>query len=198
VGTRIASRTLYTCASPAYLAERVVVCVANWEVEPRFSNVVPYLAALAAGGGLAFTPRLAAAMEQAERLASPWQPLFNGRNLDGWRIFEQEEANADPPGAIVIERNELRTLDASFKGPDKAAYGHIATLDDHDNYHFRMEFRFGSCRFSPRTLQRRNIGLLYHIALHRDRLFPDCVEFQYEEGDTGDAIMVNTTALLGP
>lgn len=156
------------------------------------------LGALLAGGGLAFTPRLAAAMEQAERLASPWRPLFNGRNLDGWSIFEQGEGNADPHGAIVIARNELHMLGASFKGPDKVAYGHIATLDDHANYHFRMEFRFGPRRFSPRTLQRRNSGLLYHMAPDRDRLFPDCVEFQYEEGDIGDAIMVNTKALLGP
>jgi hypothetical protein len=100
--------------------------------------------------------------------------------------------------AIRIEKGLLHMLGSSFTGPDKASFGHIATKTIHANYHLRVDFRFGERRFAPRAWQRRNSGLLYHMGVELDRLFPDCVEFQFEEGDIGDAIMVNTKALHGP
>lgn len=130
--------------------------------------------------------------------ASPWRPLFNGRNLDGWTIYQDGEGNRDAHDAIRIEKGVLHMLGSSFTGPDKASFGHIATTSLHGNYHLRMDFRFGERRFAPRGWQRRNSGLLYHMGPELDRLFPDCVEFQFEEGDIGDAIMVNTKALQGP
>lgn len=156
------------------------------------------LKSIGALAGASLFPGRAMAATQKTALASPWRSLFNGRNLDGWTLFEQGEGNADPHGAISIENGVLRLLGPKFKGPDKASFGHIATTGDHANFHLRMEFRFGTRRFAPRMLQRRNSGLLYHMGPERDRLFPDCVEFQFEEGDIGDAIMVNTRALQGP
>lgn len=129
---------------------------------------------------------------------SPWRALFNGRNLDGWTIYQDGEGNRDAHHAIRIEKGVLHMLGSSFTGPDKASFGHIATTGTHANYHLRMDFRFGERRFAPRGWQRRNSGLLYHMAPELDRLFPDCVEFQFEESDIGDAIMVNTRALQGP
>lgn len=143
-------------------------------------------------------PRAALAASKAPTLPSPWRPLFNGRDLDGWTVFEQGEGNADPHNAISIEKGVLHLLGPKFTGPDKASFGHIATKARYANYHLRMDFRFGERRFAPRLLQRRNSGLLYHMGPELDRLFPDCVEFQFEEGDIGDAIMVNTKALQGP
>ncbi|WDF74762.1 3-keto-disaccharide hydrolase [Novosphingobium sp. KACC 22771] len=129
---------------------------------------------------------------------SPWRNLFNGRNLDGWSVFQQGENSPDQHGAVAIEQGILHFLGPRYAGPDTATFGHIATLETHGNYHLRLEYRWGERRFAPRTLQRRNSGLLYHMAPERDRLFPDCVEFQIEEDDVGDAIMVNTKALQGP
>lgn len=156
------------------------------------------LQSIGAVSSAALFPRLALAASKAEVLPSPWQPLFNGRDLDGWTLFEQGEGNADPHGAISIERGVLHLLGPKFTGPDKASFGHIATTREYANFHLRMDFRFGERRFAPRLLQRRNSGLLYHMAPELDRLFPDCVEFQFEESDIGDAIMVNTKALQGP
>ncbi|MFY7837363.1 MAG: 3-keto-disaccharide hydrolase [Novosphingobium sp.] len=135
---------------------------------------------------------------RASAPSSPWRALFNGRNLDGWTIYQDGEGNIDRHGAIRIEKGVLHMLGSSFTGPDKASFGHLATKTLHGNYHLRMDFRFGERRFAPRVWQRRNSGLLYHMGPELDRLFPDCVEFQFEEGDIGDAIMVNTKALQGP
>lgn len=138
------------------------------------------------------------AIARAAPAVSPWRPLFNGRDLDGWTIYQDGEGNRDANDAIRIEKGMLHMLGPSFSGPDRASFGHIATKSLHGNYHLRMDFRFGERRFAPRGWQRRNSGLLYHMAPELDRLFPDCVEFQFEEGDIGDAIMVNTRALQGP
>ncbi|MBF9149377.1 3-keto-disaccharide hydrolase [Novosphingobium jiangmenense] len=165
---------------------------------PSRRTMLQGLAAAAATTALPASARAAAAAP------SPWRPLFNGRDLDGWTIYQDGEGNRDAHDAIRIEKGGvLHMLGQSFTGPDvngsvRASFGHIATKSLHGNYHLRMDFRFGERRFAPRAWQRRNSGLLYHMGPELDRLFPDCVEFQFEEGDIGDAIMVNTRALQGP
>ncbi|MEO6093798.1 MAG: DUF1080 domain-containing protein [Novosphingobium sp.] len=127
-----------------------------------------------------------------------WRKLFNGRDLDGWTIFQQGVGNRDAHQAIAIDQGMLHFLGPDFDGPASATFGHIATVQEWHDFHLRLEFRWGERRFAPRGLQRRNSGVLYHMAPEIDRLFPDCVEFQVEEGDVGDAVMVNTKALQGP
>ena len=92
----------------------------------------------------------------------------------------------------------MHFLGSKFDRAQPSTMGHIATTDVWSDYHLRLEFKWGHERFSPRSLQRRNSGILYHMGSERDRLFPDCVEFQVEEGDVGDAVMVNTKGLQGP
>ena len=126
-----------------------------------------------------------------------WQPLFDGQSLDDWTFFQQGVGNIDLRHAVSIERGMLHFLGSGYSATD-APPGHIATKSVWKDYHLRLEYRFGPNRWPPRKLQRRNSGLLYHMGPETDRLFPDCVEFQIEEGDVGDAIMVNTVALMGP
>ncbi len=144
-------------------------------------------------GSLAPARLLAAAPAEFE-----WRELFNGRDLSDWTIFQQGVGNRDAHNAVVIEQGMLHFLGPKFDGPATASFGHIATVEDWRDFHLRLDFRWGERRFAPRTLQRRNSGVLYHMRPERDRLFPDCVEFQVEEGDVGDAVMVNTKALAGP
>lgn len=126
-----------------------------------------------------------------------WQRLFDGRSLDGWTFFQQGIGNIDRRNAVVAERGVLHFLGPRYTAPD-APPGHIATAAPWSDYHLRLQYRYGERRWAPRALQRRNSGILYHMAPETDRLFPDCVEFQLEEGDVGDAIMVNTKGLMGP
>ncbi|OYU35416.1 DUF1080 domain-containing protein [Novosphingobium sp. PASSN1] len=125
-----------------------------------------------------------------------WQPLFDGKSLSGWTFYQEGNGTEDRNRVVRIEQGMLHFLGPRYQG--KAQPGHIATTTAWQDYHLRLDYKFGPRRFAPRALQRRNSGLLYHMGPERDRLFPDCVEFQIEEGDTGDAIMVNTLALQGP
>lgn len=126
-----------------------------------------------------------------------WQDLFNGRNLEGWTFFHDGVGDTDRHGVARIANGVLHFLGPDYAGPQQTM-GHIATTGEWENYHLQLQFKWGVRRFSPRTLQRRNSGVLYHMSPERDRLFPACVEFQIEEGDVGDAVMVNTMAVQGP
>ena len=162
--------------------------------------VLPRRAVLAASGaGLLELARSGVAMARPSPPApTPWRNLFNGRDLTGWSLYQQDSAAGDPHGAVRVENGVLHLLGPSFQGPDRAAFGHIATEDEHRDYHLHLEYRWGERRFAPRRLQRRNSGILYHLGPDRDRLFPDGIEFQVEEGDVGDAITINTRARQGP
>ncbi len=131
-------------------------------------------------------------------VAWEWQSLFNGRDLEGWTFFHDKVGNRDVHRVVSIDQGILHFLGPKFDRAQKSTMGHIATTKEWSNYHLRLDFKWGEERYSPRSLQRRNSGILYHMGPERDRLFPDCVEFQIEEGDVGDAIMVNTKGLQGP
>jgi hypothetical protein len=151
---------------------------------------------LTGGAGAALTlPGIAQVF--AHSRDAQWRSLFDGHTLDGWRFFQKDMSTMDRDRVISIERGVLRFLGARYRG-DGAAPGHISTLDEHGDYHLRLRYRWGEARFAPRKFQRRNSGILYHMGAATDRLFPPGVEFQVEEGDVGDAIMIDTLALQGP
>lgn len=150
---------------------------------------------LGVAGAAAAFPRAARAIAQGA--GTGWQSLFDGRSLRGWRFFQEGMGDADAQGAVAIRGGMLHFLGPRYRG-ETAPSGHISTERSYGNYHLRLEYRWGERRFAPRALQRRNSGLLYHMGPATDRLFPPCVEFQIEEGDVGDAILIDTLGLHGP
>lgn len=149
----------------------------------------------AAACALTSPSRLLAA---AASTSGRWELLFNGADLDDWTFFQEGVGETDKFNAVAIEDGGLRFLGSSYRPGPNAGFGHLATKRSFSNYHLRLDFRWGSRRFAPRTLAKRNSGLLYHMAPTRNVLFPDCVEFQFEEGDLGDAIVINARAIEGP
>lgn len=148
-------------------------------------------------GAGAATAALAVPRARAAPPAPGWRPLFDGRSLDGWRFFQDGIGSVDTQGVVRIENGVLHFLGKGTAG-SAISSGHLSTVEAFGNYHLRLEYKWGATRFAPRALQRRNSGLMYHMGAATDRLFPPCVEFQIEEGDVGDAIMVDTLGLQGP
>jgi len=155
------------------------------------------MARIGAAGAFAVFPQIPATGAASAQEVG-WQPLFNGNNLDGWTFFHDKVGNRDVHNVVSVEDGILHFLGPNFDQSQPSTMGHIATVGEWRDYHLRLDFKWGTERFIPRTLQRRNSGVLYHMGPENDRLFPDCVEFQVEEGDVGDAIMVNTKGLQGP
>ncbi len=114
-----------------------------------------------------------------------WTPLFNGRNLDGWYTWLPSTGkNNDPEKVFKAENGMLHILDIPVTG-QKQEFGYIARPETFKNYHLRFEYLWGGKRFKPRHADKRDSGLLYHV-VGKDKVWPRSIEFQVQEGDTGD------------
>ena len=157
-----------------------------------FSRLV---AAIAATG--TFDALLADEIQSLPAYAGPWMPLFNGVDLSGWTFYQDGVGGTDKTNAVVVEQGEIRMLSRLHTGGTRPGFGHIATVREYANYHLRLEYKFGDARFEPRLLAKRNSGVLYHVFPERDRVWPNSVEFQLEESDVGDAILINARCYPG-
>ena len=140
---------------------------------------------------------LAAAETDARNGA--WQPLFNGRNFDGWYTWlETDGKNRDTAGIFRVEDGMVHVYGPTKDGI-KAPQGYFCTNKEYANYRLRFEYKWGRKKFTPRTQTKRDAGLMYHV-LGPDLLWPSSIECQVQETDTGDFVMVGTTATveLGP
>jgi len=124
---------------------------------------------------------------------SAWESLFNGENLDGWYTYLPSEGrNRDPEGVFKVENGMLHILDVEDKG--YRDFGYLATEKSYRDYHLRLEYKWGSKRFAPRAATKRDSGVLYHVT-GGDRVWPRGVEYQIQEGDTGDFWLISGTTL---
>ena len=101
-------------------------------------------------------------------------------NLDGWDIYlEDYGLNKDPNKMFAVEENVLRV--------DGKDVGYIITDKSYDNFHFKLEFKWGEKKWPPRLQNKRDSGICYHISDEdENRVWPNSVECQIQEGDVGD------------
>jgi hypothetical protein len=136
------------------------------------------------------------------------QELFNGRDLTGWETYlgpryDTEKRNfagtpiglnTDPAGVFsVAEIDGAPAIRISGE-----VFGTLATLAEFENYHLRLQFKWGERRWIPRATSRRDSGLLYHsVGPHAMGWFfwMRSQEFQIQEHDTGDFWAVGGTSI---
>lgn len=91
----------------------------------------------------------------------PWQPLFNGENLDNWDKylgtpltgFEELSLTATTENVFsVVEENGEKLIRISG-----VVNGSLATRDTFQNYHLQLVFKWGDEIYT-----KQNSGLLYH------------------------------------
>ena len=98
--------------------------------------------------------------------AEDWRPLWNGKDLSGWETYL-----APPPGKsepIGLGRDPLGVF--SIVEVDGApairisgeVYGALSTLAEFENFHLRLEYRWGEKRWPPREHVGRDSGILYN------------------------------------
>lgn len=108
-------------------------------------------------------------------------PLMNGKNLDGWYIWLQGKGrNNDPEKIFTVQADGI--LHDTGK-----ELGYIMTEKSFGNYHFKLEFKWGNDRWPPRENNKRDSGICYNIpADDTDKIWPQSIECQIQEGDVGD------------
>ncbi len=122
---------------------------------------------------------------------SEWTPLFNGEDLTGWETwlsFQPEAAdttflglNNDPRGVFTVVDGTIR-----ISGQD---WGALTSEDAFENYHLRLDFKWGDKQWPPREEGARDSGLLYHCVAPHGAFAGNWMashQLQIYEGDLGD------------
>jgi hypothetical protein len=127
--------------------------------------------------------------------ADGWVSLLNGRDLTGWYTMLQKSGKgfAEAHQMVMMEEEMLHIL-GNEEGLIPAEAGYLATNQEFENIHIRVEYKWGMKRHAPRYTSKRDNGLLYAL-VGEDKVWPTCVECQIEEGDVGDFFMVGTRGI---
>ncbi len=131
--------------------------------------------------------------------SSEWQTLFNGKDLTGWDTYLGPKydsvthkrdtipvgLNYDPSKVFsVVKMGDENVIRISGEG-----FGGISTVQEFENYHLQLQFKWGELKWAPRKKAKRDSGIMY------DAVGPHGAdggnwmrshEFQIEEGDCGD------------
>jgi hypothetical protein len=115
--------------------------------------------------------------------------LFDGKDLNQFDIFLRSAGlNSDPNHVFVVENGAVHVSGTEF--------GYFMTKQEYKDYYLRAEFKWGVGTFAPRQGQARDSGILYNIQ-GPNKVWPRSVEFQINEGCTGDFWMTDGAALTG-
>ena len=115
--------------------------------------------------------------------------LFNGKNLDAFDSFLKTKGlNADPEHVFAIEDGVLH-----ISGKEM---GYLITKQSFHNFYLRAEFKWGEGTYAERAGQARDSGILYNVQGDQ-KVWPRSIEFQIQEGGTGDFWMTDGAMLTG-
>lgn len=125
--------------------------------------------------------------------ADGWVSLLNFRNLDGFYTMLEHSGKgiAEKRGMVTFEDGMLHVMGNQVTN-EPAESGYIATDQEFENYRLRAEYKWGVKRFPPRLDSKRDSGVLYHL-VGEDKVWPNCVECQIQEGDVCDYFLLGDT-----
>jgi hypothetical protein len=129
----------------------------------------------------------------AVRAGDDWTSLFNGKDFAGWdtwlgRPYKEKE----PVGLNKDPKQVYTVVDTDGKPAIRITgeiFGAITTQKEFENYHFKLEFKWGEKRWPPREKVVRDSGLLYHcVGPHgaANSYWMKSQELQIQEKDCGD------------
>ncbi|QHV98209.1 3-keto-disaccharide hydrolase [Spirosoma endbachense] len=138
------------------------------------------------------------AVAQSSGKPGNWQSLFNGKNFSGWETYLDKPYAKDspdrktPPLGLNNDPNHVFSAVTVDGKPalriSGETFGGINTLAEFENYHLRLEFKWGTQKWPPKLDRPRDSGLLYHsVGPHgTPMLWMESFELQVQEGDCGD------------
>ena len=140
--------------------------------------------ALACLIGLAAPPSRAADPPPAEH----WISLFNGKDLEGWKVkIKGFELGDNHLNTFRVENGLLRVVYDQYEKFD-GKFGHIFYKEKFSHYRLRAEYRFvGNQTPGGPGWAFRNSGLMLHCpppdTMRKDQDFPVSIEVQLLGGD---------------
>jgi hypothetical protein len=131
--------------------------------------------------------------QSADDKKDGWTPLFNGKDLDGWDTWlgrphmEKEIVglNKDPKGVYKVVAEDGQPA-VRISGE---IWGALTSKKEYENYHLKLEFKWGEKKWPPRDKAVRDSGLLYHCVGPQGAagtFWMQSQECQIQEHDCGD------------
>jgi hypothetical protein len=130
---------------------------------------------------------------------SPWQPLFNGKDLKGWDTYigpDLDDKGKPITGAPIGLNNDPRKVFTIVKDNGNNVirisgenWGAISTQKEYENYHLQLQFKWGALSWGQKKGKKKDSGLLYHSVGKYGADYGAWMrsqEFQIEEGNSGD------------
>ncbi len=129
-----------------------------------------------------------------------WRQLFNGKDLEGWDTYlgpqfppVGDDRTGVAPIGLNIDPKKTFTV-AEIDGAPAISisgehFGGISTKEEFENYHLRLDFKWGKNKFHPRENYKKDSGLLYHAVGEHGAdygFWMQSQEFQIQQGDCGD------------
>lgn len=139
--------------------------------------------------------------------------LFNGTNLTGWYTYQrQPEATSEvadnPKDAdgnytlpIGLNKDPLKVFSVVEEEGEPAirisgeTFGILVTEKEFENYHLKLQFKWGEKKYPPRVNEKKDSGILYHSIGSEGAwggVWMKSLECQVQETDCGDYISVDT------
>ncbi|MBM3833915.1 MAG: DUF1080 domain-containing protein [Verrucomicrobia bacterium] len=105
------------------------------------------------------------ALEAAEAPDAIWKSLFNGRDLTGWDTYLGPPPGSSTPIGLNTDPRRVFTVVEVDGTPairiSGEVYGAITTKEEFENFHIRVEYKWGTKRWPPRANVGRDSGILY-------------------------------------
>jgi 3-keto-disaccharide hydrolase len=115
--------------------------------------------------------------------------LFDGKDLSNFDTFLPSTGlNSDPNHVFTVEHGVVHVSGTEM--------GYFITKREYENYYLRAEFKWGEGTFGERDGKARDSGILYNVQ-GPNKVWPRSIEFQINEGCTGDFWMTDGAALTG-
>ena len=128
-----------------------------------------------------------------------WTVLYNGKDLSGWDTYIGPDLDSNGkmltrvPGGLnkdpkqvftIVEQNGEKLIRISGE-----SWGGISTLEEYDNFHLKLKFKWGNLSWGQKKNKKKDSGLLYYAVGQHGADYGAWMrsqEFQIEEGNSGD------------
>lgn len=150
----------------------------------------------------------AAGKEEVPNLSKKWTNLLEGDPYLNWDIFmgaphatvkdlenvdpKSDGKNAKPLGLNNDPKNvfAFKTINGEqVLHISGEIYGALTSKHEYENYHLKMQFKWGEKIWEPRLTKNRDSGILYHCTgpfTEFWNVWMQSQEFQVEQGNVGD------------
>jgi len=162
----------------------------------------------------------AAGVKETPGLSKKWTNLLEGDPYLNWDVFmgaphktvkglDNVDPNSDGKNSAPLGLNNdpknvftFQTIDGEqVLHISGEIYGSLTSKNEYENYHLKLQFKWGEKIWEPRLTKNRDSGILYHCTGPYTtfwNVWMQSQEFQVEEGNVGDYYALSTTLIQIP